>query len=334
MTTDFFSGWVSLARVDFQNDVQVSGELPASLATYLRTEAFPLSAPPSLRAAPDYGGLKIFVYQKQYVCVAHFYNAGKTDPFKRAVPSANVLVFDRHLHHAGFRNLTALGDFLSDASFGTGTFDEQLFVLRSLYEEASVTRSEELFDAFLGRQGVNYGLVATAMALLVSNGGLVICCPERSRGLGFFSTLYALAPPELLESAAWCSYADSVSGQHEEVVLQLCHVEQPGQKKWLGKVKSLLGSEGQTAEARLDISNGAALGVNKKAHKYRLAEKAVHELRANKLGLPLDFEKRFQILLAILGASADGAPPALERLLPPGSAPETLTKLNLFIQNA
>jgi hypothetical protein len=335
MTTDPFNNWVSLARVDFQNDVQVSGKLPAALTTYLRTEAFPMSAPPSLRAAPDYGGLKIFVYQRQYVCVALFFNAGRTDPFKRAIPSASVLVFDRNLLQGGLRNLPAVHDFLADVSSGTETFEEQLTVLRSLHAEASVTRSEEHFEAFFKRQGVDYGLAATALALLVTHGRLVICCPERSRGFAFFSTLFALAPVELLESATWCSYADSAAVRHEEVVVQLCQLEQPGQSKWLGKVKNLLGGEEQSAEARIDVSNGVALGVNTKAHRYRLAEKVVRELRANALKLPFDFEQRFKLLTGILGSSASGVPPNLGHLLPAdAAAADTLAKLNLFIQNA
>jgi len=336
MTTDHFGGWVALATVDFQNDVRVSGELPAALVTYLRTEAFPLSAPPSLRAAPDYGGIKIFVYQRQYVCVAYFFNAGRTDPFRRAIPSANVLVFDRNLQQGGFRNLPALADFLSDASFDAAAFNEQLFVLRSMYTEASLTRSEEHFDAFLKQQGVDYGLLATATALLITHGRLTICSPERHRGLSFFSALFALAPAELLEAAAWCNYSDSVQGRHEEVVLQLCRLEQPGQKRWLSKVTSLLGNEGQAAtEARIDIGNKVALGVSKKNAKYRLAEKVVHELRANELKLQLDFEQRFQLFLGILGHSFSGASHKTELLLPPDSASEeTCAKLISFIESA
>jgi hypothetical protein len=331
---DLFNHSVALAKVDFQNEVRVLGSLPEALSTYLRTEAFPTSAPPSLRSAPDYSGIKIFVYQKHYICIAYFFDGNKTDDFQRAIPSATVLVFDRDLQQRGFRNLPALSGFLADLSLSTSTFDEHLFVLHSIYVEASITDSENQFQAFLVQQGVNYELVAIAMGLLMTYRHLVICCPDRAAGQAFFSTLFALAPIEFLETTAWCTYTDSIQGQHEDVVVHTCQLETPEPKSWLDKVRSRFGDEKKTTEGCVDIGNGVALGCNRKAPNYRLAEKVIHELRDDKLKLPGTFEDRFSLFLGVLGRSYSELPYDVNLLLPKSMASDdVVARFESFIEN-
>lgn len=329
----FIDNAVALAAVDFQNDVQAWGQLPEALATYLRTEAFPISAPPSLRDAADYNGIKIFAYQERYLCLAYFFNGSKTDAYQRAIPSARVLVLDKDLLQGGFRNLPALTDFLMDASLDTATFDEHLFVLRSIYTEASITDSADRFESFFAQQGFDFGMVATAIGLLVSHGRLEICCPERSTGLAFFSALFALSPIELLKATAWCTFVDSVQRKHEDVVVHTCQLAPPEPESWLERLKSRLGRGDEDEAIRIDIENGVIVGHHAKSPEYDLTRKIIHELRDDTMAFPGTFEDRFRLFQGILGCLYSMEPYKVRALMPADLATdEVITRLESFLE--
>lgn len=331
--SDSFDIGVSLAAVDFQNEVQTWGNLPQTLGTYLRTAAFPTSAPPSLRSAPDYGGLKLFVYQKRYLCIAYFFNDNKTDEYQRAIASANVLVMDRTLQEGGFRNLPAITDFLMTVSAHTETYAETLSLLRSIYTEATITDSVEQFAGFFSRQQVDYDMLATALGLLIAYGRLIICCPNPAAGQAFFTALFALTPFEVLEATTWCTYANSIQGFHEGVVLYGCQLPPPSPESWFEKVKGRFSSEKEEVDIRIDISTGAFSPHNLKIPKYRVTQASVHELLHNGLNLPGTFEDRFHLFQNLLGRCYNGTLYDARGILPDNLASADIeARLQAFVK--
>ena len=324
---------VALAAVDFQNDVRVWGALPEALATYLRTEVFPVNGPPSLRSASGYDGMKLFVYRARYLCLARFFDGQKTDAYQRAIPSARVLVLDRDGRRKGFRNLLALNDFLADAAFEARTFEAHREALNTLFDRADMTGTEAQFEVFIRAHAGAYDRVVTAMGLLVSTGRLTLCCPTRARGLAFLATLFALAPFDLLEATTWCSYVDALSGPREAVVSHRCTLVPPEPASWLDKLRGRFKSDAETADVRLDIASGVLQGVRAKGPRRQRVEQIVRELSENTLQLPLSFEARFQLFVELLGALYRDDAPAIDRVLADRLAnPGVRDTLKVFLQ--
>ena len=312
-----FASTVGVAQVDFQGEVTTTGTVSEPLSTYLRTESFPLSAPPSLRGATDYGGIKIFSYQAKSICVARFYDAGKKDSFQRAVASASVLIFPFDMFARGFRNLRAIREFLTDLA-ANGLDRSTLTVLHSLYEEAHLAVDARELVSVCKQRGVDYELLADAVGLLAANRKLKICTPDRTAGLAYLELLYHLLPDPFF-SLAWCSYASTLNGSHEEVIVHDCQFA-PVQEdtSWLGGMKARLFGANDPVEAGIDLRTGVPSIPDRKDARYRIARKLVLELRDNVLRLPLAFEARQLLLTSVIANIARHTTPEifLKVLLP------------------
>ncbi len=333
MKIEDFDRSVAVAQLDFQGEARGWGNLPSGVSAYLRTEAFPLNAPPSLRSARDYGGLKLFSYQAHSICVAYFYDGGKTDEFQRAVPSASVLIFDRALYHGGFRNLPALRDFLLDIAQNPGEEADARAALRSLHEEAAITGSAEALQSFLTGLRIDTNLLAAAQGLLAVHHQLRICAPTHAVGQAFLAALFAMAPAEFLEYASWCTYVNSMSGRYEEVVVLLCQLEAEKEKSWLDQVKNRFVVE-KPVEPGVDSGNRIVQGPSRKTPNQRVAEQLLAALVENELQLFQSFPDRFTMFLALLGACCRDTPVTLSAL-PPGLAlPDTAKRLEAYLKQA
>ncbi len=320
MKIEDFTAAVAVAMVDFQGDVATCGSVSEPLSTYLRTEAFPLSAPPSLRAASDYGGLKVFAYEAESICLARFYDAGKKDRFQRAVASACVLVFPFALFRGGFRNLRMVGAFLDDV-VATGLSSDTVSLLYSLYAEGNLARDAREFVKVCQGRRVSYDLLASGIGLIAANRRLKVCSQDRALGLACFELLYALAPVEMFESLAWCTYASTLSGSYEEVIVHDCQLTPPREEtSWLGGMKSRLFGAQAPAESGVDLQIGLASIPDRKDLRYRIAYGLMLELRDNSLRLPLDFEGRQAVIGSIIANIVRQASPdlTLKVLLPAG----------------
>lgn len=318
MKIEDFAAAVGVAMVDFQGEVAISGSVSEPLSTYLRTEAFPLSAPPSLRAASDYGGLKIFAYQSQSVCVARFYDAGKKDRFQRAIASACVLVFPFALFRGGFRNLRMVGTFLGEVA-ASGLSSDTLNLLYSLYAEGNLAKDARDFVKVCHNRRVSYDLLASGIGLIAANHRLKVCSQDRSLGLSYFELLFALAPLAMFDSVAWCTYASIVSGSHEEVIVHDCQLTVPREEtSWLGGMKGRLFGAKVPVEAGVDLQIGQASIPDRKDLRYRVTCSLMLELRDNSLRLPLDFEVRQAVIGSIIANIVRQSSPdlTLKALLP------------------
>lgn len=306
MNLNDFSSSIGLVSIDFQGDAISLGDVPTSLKTYLRTEAFPVSAPPSLRSATDYGGVKLFAYQEKWLCVALFRDIGKKDQFQRAVASACVLIFPSDLFDKGFRNLKALREFLSDVMV-SGCDVSHLEALHSLYEEAILAESREGFVQLLRSLTIDLKLLSAAMGLIVAHKKLKICSSRQSVGLAYFDTLYSLVPFRCCQGVAWSSYASSLSDgaiAHEEVILHDCRLATapPPERGWLQGMKSrLLKQETTPVEVGIELDTRRTSVPDSSNFRFKLANLLVSELAEDRLNLGVAFERRQKLFIQIMG---------------------------------
>lgn len=243
-----------LAEIDFQIKVRSTSPLPPGLEEALLTLPFPDSAPPSLRYAPNYDGLKVFEFEDRWFCFSRFFFRESKDEYGRAVPSSYCLVLDKNALKGNRLTLHKIYEYLSEFLMNLVPHETLIHDLQGLLEVGVSLQEEAGLRSFVSLLNAPPALLFQSLAQTLLSKGQIFCTEDMEEGLGLMSAVFALLPADLKGKFSYCTFVDSDQGAHEDVIIYPCApVEQ--KSSWFSK---LIGGGKGGDPTRTDLKDGGA----------------------------------------------------------------------------
>lgn len=234
---------IAAAHIDYQVQVKSLGDFPAELSPILLTGAFPLSPSP---ASKNVEGLKVFTYQKRYLCYCWFFQGGRQDERGRQTSSARVLIFPIDLPIARRTALANARTWLKQHDVETMTPDR---FYRSLSPLIEADLSEELQE-----KARNTRWFPRLLAETIESKRVTLVAERQEEALEWLEILWYYAPDFLRLQVAWCTYVWSSRVEHEEISIASGRVEvQPPPSLWK---RLFTEREREPAELQFDVVRG------------------------------------------------------------------------------
>ena len=247
---------IAAAHIEFQGEAVVLGGVPGTVLSLLNTQAFPMSAPPSIRTVSDYKGMKI-TFMDGWFCFCWFFNDNQTDGHGRPIPSARVLLLQREPVGRGARQLLDYQRLLANHDLRTATHEQVVAAVQRMHDGAPAAGSIELARP----RSFHRMALSKALARVTRHKQLVLCVPERERHLEYLQPLFQLAPMTVLEKTSWCSYAFSTGDRHEDIVVVQGAVPRTPRPSWKSRLLRVFsGSRDDEGDATLDVTNARMRG--------------------------------------------------------------------------
>lgn len=295
---------IAAAHVIFQGRVRAVGPVPERTQELLTTQAFPMSAPPSIRSADDFAGLKTF-YADGWFCFCAFANHGELDEHGRPVPSAQVLLLQRELVVQGAQDLLAHARLLSRLDLRRADHDDIVDAMKRLWGGSRPSRKWRIQPT---KQFVKKALIKS-LCHLIRHRQLILYTPASSSSLAYLRPLFQATPISVLEKTSWCDYVFSAADRHEDVIVQVGTVAQPPRHTWKSRaLRFFSGDERLTSHAAVDVSNGNMRDAPPSSKGDRLLRVLAREYIDVATGSGAELEQRAELLAVLLDQEASDGP--------------------------